>query len=64
MCREAHVKRTAYVWEKPYTITIYQKTKSVWIVVGDYMGKPIQVKGGSEAAAKKLWEDAAKFKGN
>ena len=55
------------VWGRSYTVVARvtrQKTKTVWIAVGEYMGKRIEVKDRSEAAAKKLWEDAAKFKGN
>ncbi len=43
------------VWGKSYTVTTHQKSKSVWIAVGDYMGKRIEVKDRSEATAIKRW---------
>ena len=32
------MKRTVTVWDKTYEITVNQKSKSVWVAVGDYMG--------------------------
>ncbi len=52
------------VWGKSYTVTTYQKSKTVWIAVGEYMGKRIEVKDRSEATAIKWWREAARFKGN
>ncbi len=43
------------VWGKSYTVTTRQKSKSVWIAVGDYMGKTIEVKDRSKATAIKRW---------
>ncbi len=50
---------TVEVWGKPYTVTTYQKTKSVWIASGEYMGEPIQTKGRSKGAAIKRWKERA-----
>ncbi len=58
------VHRTVEVWGKRYTVTTRKKSKSVWIAVGDYMGKRIEVEDRSEATAIKGWRDAARFKGN
>ena len=55
---------TVRVWDKPYTVTTYQKTKSVWIAVGEYMGETIQTKGRTKGAAVKRWKERAHFKGN
>ena len=55
---------TVRVWDKPYTVTTYQKTKSVWIAVGEYMGETIQTKGRTKGAAVKRWKERARFKGN
>ena len=52
------------VWGKPYTVTTRQKSKSVWIAVGDYMGKSIEVQDRSQATAIDRWREAAYFKGN
>jgi hypothetical protein len=29
------------VWSTSHTVTVYQKSKSVWVAVGDYMGERI-----------------------
>ena len=39
------------VWNKPYTISVYQKSKTVWIAVGDYMGERLEAQGRSESTA-------------
>ncbi len=57
-------KRTVYVWEKPQEISVYQKSKTVWIAVGEYMGERIEVKDWSESTAIARWRKAARFKGN
>ena len=55
---------TVRVCDTPYTVTTYQKTKSVWIAVGEYMGETIQTKGRTKGAAVKRWKERAHFKGN
>ncbi len=55
---------TVEVWGKSYTVTTYQKSKTVWIAVGEYMGKRIEVKGRSKTTAIKRWQEATRFKGN
>jgi hypothetical protein len=57
-------KRAVQVWDKPYEITVYQKTKSVWIAVGEYMGERIERKDRSDSTAVKRWQEAAHYKGN
>jgi hypothetical protein len=52
------------VWDKPYEITVYQKSKSVWMAVGDYMGESVETKGSSASAATKHWCEAARYRGN
>jgi hypothetical protein len=32
------IKQIVRVWDKPYEISVYQKSKLVWIAVGEYMG--------------------------
>jgi hypothetical protein len=55
---------TVEVWKKAYTITVHQKSKSVWIAVGDYMGERLEAQGRSESAAANRWREAARYKGN
>jgi hypothetical protein len=43
-------------------ITIYQKSKSVWIAVGEYMGEPIEEKGSSANSAAAHWRNTAQYK--
>lgn len=49
------MQHTVYVWEKPQKVDVYQKSKTVWIAVGTYMGKRIEVKGRSANAAITQW---------
>lgn len=56
--------QTVLVWGKEYEITVYQKSKSVWIATGSYEGHHIETKSSSPGSARKLWADAAKYKGN
>ena len=60
MTRQAY-KRTVYVWAIPHVVTVYQKSKTVWAAVGDYMGERIEVEGSSANVAAK-WVEAARFK--
>jgi hypothetical protein len=57
-------EHTVEVWGKRHTIGVYQTSKSVWIAVGDYMGKPIEVKDRSKGAVIKRWGEAARSRGN
>jgi hypothetical protein len=58
------MKQTVRVWDEPHEITVYQKSKSVWVAVGDYMAERVEVKGSSASAAAKHWHEAARYKGN
>jgi hypothetical protein len=60
------MKRSVRVWDgdEPCEITIFQKSKSVWIAVGQYMGKTLEVQGRSAGSAASLWRDAAHYKSN
>ena len=52
------------VWDEPHEVSVRQKSKSVWIASGDYMGKPLQTQDRSESAALMRWREAARYKGN
>ena len=52
------------VWDKDCEITVYQKSKAVWIAVGEYMGERLEVKGSSQGTATIRWREAARYKGN
>jgi hypothetical protein len=57
-------EQTVLVWDTHYNVTVYQKLKTVWVAVGDYMGKRIEVKGRSESSALAQWREAARYMGN
>jgi hypothetical protein len=38
-------ERTVHVWAIPHVVTVYQKSKTVWAAVGDYLGERIEVEG-------------------
>jgi hypothetical protein len=56
-------QRKVSVWGKPHIVSVHQKSKSVWVAVGDYLGERIETKGSSEGAAVKRWREAAQYKG-
>jgi hypothetical protein len=58
------MEHTVMVWEKPHKITVNQKSRSVWIATGVYMGEMLVVKGRTESQAISAWREAARYKGN
>ena len=52
------------VWGQPLEVELYQKSKSVWIASGTYMGESLEVKRPTKGAALKGWKDAATYRGN
>jgi hypothetical protein len=56
-------ERRVSVWGKPHEITVYRKSKSVWVAVGDYMGEMLRTEGPSANAAVTDWRDGAERKG-
>jgi hypothetical protein len=52
------------VWGRSCVISVYQRSKSVWIASGDYLGQPIEVKGASASAAVNHWIETARYRGN
>ena len=58
------MKQIVIVWDKPHEITVHQKSKSVWIAVGEYMGERLEVKRSSATQATSAWREAARYRGN
>lgn len=58
------MKHTVMVWDKPYEVSTHQKSKSVWVASGSYMGKCIQTQDRSQATAIARWREAARYAGN
>ena len=56
-------ERVVMVWRRPHTITVYKKSKSVWVASGEYLGKHIEVKGRTLKAAERSWVSAATYRG-
>jgi hypothetical protein len=51
------------VWNEVCTVTVYQKYKTVWIAVGDYMGETKEIKDRSPGTALTAWKNWATYKG-
>jgi hypothetical protein len=58
------IKDTVIVWGKPCDITVHQRSKTVWIARGEYMGEQLESKGSSQSSAAAHWREAARYKGN
>lgn len=58
------MERTVKVWDQDVKISVYQKSRTVWIAVGKYLGDRIEVNGRSANSAVVLWVNAARYKGN
>ena len=56
-------EHTVQVWNQPQQVTVYQKSKSVWIAIGTYMGERVEVKGCTETQALGNWREAARYRG-
>jgi hypothetical protein len=56
---DGELRRKVLVGDKPHAISVYRKSKSVWIAAGDYMGVMITVQDRSEGAALKRWREVA-----
>lgn len=52
------------VWDQQIEISVYQKSKSVWMASGTYLGQHIEVKGASAGSATRLWVSTATYRGN
>lgn len=52
------------VWGKSCGVRACQKSKSVWIASGEYMGQSLVSNGSSAQSAAAHWREAATYKGN
>jgi hypothetical protein len=57
-------EHTVLAWSTPCKVTVYQKSKAVWVADGDYMGESISVQDRSAGSALKRWRETATYKGN
>jgi hypothetical protein len=51
------------VWGKMHTVTVEQKSRTVWIAVGNCLGEQIRAQDRSRGAALKRWIEAATHNG-
>jgi len=58
------MKRVVKVLGQAHEINVQRKYKTVWVVVGEYMGERIQVKGKTDTEAMAAWCDAVRHKGS
>jgi hypothetical protein len=56
--------RTVSVGNKPHEITVYRKSKTVWVATGRYRNELIEVKGQTIGSAAKAWANAATDNGD
>ena len=49
------MKHQVFVGDVPCDIEVYQKSKTVWIAVGEYGGNEHQAKRASASSAAKAW---------
>jgi len=63
MVAEGECEQQVNVWGKSYGISVYRKSKTVWIARCNYRGEAIEVKGSSLSKATKAWVEAALYKG-
>jgi len=52
--------RSIIIEGKLCTVVAYQRSKTVWIASGDYLGQRIEMRGSSANSAVKRWADAAR----
>ncbi len=55
-------ERTVAVCGRLQTVTIYQKSKTVWVATGKYMGKDHQAQGSNANTAAKRWQQWVTYK--
>lgn len=55
---------TVKVRDRPYEVSVHQKSKTVWIAVGEYEGHRIETEGRTESQAIASWREAARYRGN
>ena len=57
-------ERSVAVWGRLQNIIVYQKSKTVWVATGKYMGEDHQAEGPTANSAAKRWQQWATYKGN
>jgi hypothetical protein len=59
------VEPTVHIGNEPHVVSVHQQSKTVWIAVGYYMRKRIEVKGRTQLDAVAQWrKKATRYKWN
>ena len=58
------MEHSVMVWGKPLLVSVYQKSKSVWVATGEYHGERLSTQDRSQSTALTRWREAAQYKGN
>jgi len=56
-------QRSVEVWGEQIPVQVHQKSKSVWMASGTYLGKLIETKDKSATSALLRWKEAARYSG-
>lgn len=55
---------TVSVYGKAFTVKVIQRSKSVWIASGEYLGESYSTQGRTDSDAATAWQRWASYKGN
>jgi hypothetical protein len=58
------MKMRVMVWNDLVEIEVEQRSKSVWVASGEYLGKSYQTKDRTASTAAKRWAEAARYHSN
>lgn len=53
---------TVKAYPETCEVHVYQRSKSVWIASGQFMGEQLEQRGRSESAAVRLWKEIAEWR--
>jgi hypothetical protein len=53
------MERSVKVWGRPCVVQVDQRSTTVWVATGEYMGKTISVKDRTASSAVRLWVETA-----
>ncbi len=57
------MKQRVTVWGEALEVSVHQKSKSVWVASGEYLGKHITTQDRTPSTAAKRWGEAARSHG-
>lgn len=57
------MQQRVIVWGEPIMVDVHQRSKSVWVARGEYMGQHIETTDRTASTAATRWQEAARYKG-